>query len=417
MGDDLLFGRKRRRSEWLGGVLGAGFGAGTIAAAGSFGVPAVGAALAPHAVKFGHYAGDVIKTFTGFGAYNVQNNALYEGAQAPFVRNHDISGGLVVSHREYVCDIRTSSVAGAFKLETYLINPGLPQLWEFLPQLAANYEEYIIEGMLITYKPTSCESTNSTNIALGSVIMSTQYNPTLPDYGSKVEMMSAEYCTTCRPSEMMVHPIECDMSKTPQNMLYIRTGSIPAGTDQRLWDFAKFSVATSGFQGTNVVCGELWVSYQFALLKPRLYVGLGFYTDFCQIKASGFDANNPLGTSHVYSSTSNMEVTIATRNISESNITLPVYPQPITYFVVVSVSYTGPFAVTHWLDVTQNTTRYLPTLFTSPLAAVDATIITCFFKTSGNCLTPIFHYHDNQAANIDDLNIYICQVPNDIAVI
>lgn len=413
MSDDLLFGRKRKRSRWLGTALSAGLGAGTLAAGSALGHPAIAAALAPHARNFGTFAGDVIKTFTGFGAYNVASNALYEGAQAPFVRNSDLSGGLVVTHREYVCDVITSSTLGAFSLQTFFINPGLPQLWEFLPQIACNYEEYIIEGMLLTYKPTSADATNSTNIALGTVVMATQYNPTLPDYESKAEMMSAEYCTSCKPSEGMIHPIECDMSKTPQNMLYVRTGTIPTNTDQRLWDFAKVSIATSGFQGGSVVCGELWVSYQFALLKPRLYAALGYYTDWLNISAtSGFSTSHILG-AYTYSSSSNVQMDF-TESLNTFTVTTPAYPQPITYFVVIKVVLVVAAALNPIFTSIANVAGTPVGGSTSPEAGVSSLYHTKTFAVHcyGNCVASQFSLSHTEGANMASTSFHMIQIPN-----
>ena len=44
-----------------------------------------------------------------------------------------------------------------------------------------------------------------------------------------------------------------------------------------------FTIATQGFQGTNVNIGELWVTYQVTLLKPKLYASLGKYNDYFRI--------------------------------------------------------------------------------------------------------------------------------------
>lgn len=150
--------------------------------------------------------------------------------------------------------------------------------------------------------------------------------------------MSTEYSTSCKPSETMIHAIECDMSKTPFNMLYVRSNDIPAGMDHRLYDFCEFQIATSGFQGTSVVCGELWVSYQFALLKPRLFASLGHYSDIFEATAVPVGAfTKPLPEeSRVILPITNFNPTLTyptpvVGNPAVLYINFPSYPMPTSY--------------------------------------------------------------------------------------
>lgn len=389
--DEYLFGRKRKRSVWLGQAMGAGLGAGVIAGSAALGQPAIGGFLSPFARNLGLWGGDVIKTFTGFGSYNVEQNSLFEGAQAPFVRNYDLTGGTVVTHREYVCDIITSATPGEFKLQGFNVNAGLPTLFEFLAQLAVNYEEYVVEGLIFTYKPTSCESTNSTNIALGSVLMATQYNPLLPDFTGKAEMLSSQYSMTCRPSEMMCHPIECATGTSITNHMYIRSGTIPSGADLRLYDFCRFQIATQGFQGASVNCGELHVSYQFALLKPRLFAALGQYNDYFLWGSTDMTTNAIFGSGNNASATlRNISISFA-NGVNTSTLTFPAYPQPVQYYLFCKWVY-NPGAVINDVTFTNpvNITLSTEGIFTAPLLGDTsrAYVDSIKFTTSGGCFVP-----------------------------
>lgn len=228
----------------------------------------------------GSMMGNAIGKVTGLGAYRVRSNVLYSGAQVPMISNrHKGRNATIIRHREYVCDVISSSTAGAFQVQSFPINAGLAQTFEFLSQIACNYTEYKIEGLLFEFKTTSVDALNSTNTALGTVYMATQYDSLSSDFSSKAEMASYEFCTMSKPSEDCIHPVECDPHQNPISELYIRTGAQPSNSDLRMYDLGRFQIATVGLQGTNVNIGELHCTYQVALYKPRLYASLGSFND------------------------------------------------------------------------------------------------------------------------------------------
>lgn len=279
----------QQKSRWLGPALGAGIGTGLVAS--GFGE------LAPSGRRFGGWLGNVIKTATGFGEYNIRQNSLYEGAQVPFVENRPTVNGTTISHREYVMDVITSPVPGAFHSEQFYINPALSTTFEWMAQIAANYEEYILEGMLFVFRSMSADALNSTNTALGNVVMATQYNTYQPIFSNKAEMESHAYSMSCKPSQDMVHPIECDPHQSSITTFFTRNGLVPDGADRRLYDVGRFEIATCGFQAASVNIGELHITYQVTLMKPRLWSALGrgqpYYHGF---NTTWLDATEPLGT-------------------------------------------------------------------------------------------------------------------------
>jgi len=136
--------------------------------------------------------------------------------------------------------------------------------------VAENYEQYRVHGMVFQFKSNSADALNSVNTALGTVVMATQYNMLNPVFTNKQQMENYEFGCSCRPSSDLIHPIECDPKQTTCNGLFsIRLGGVGGG-DPRLYDLGRFSIATVGMQAPNVNLGELWVTYQVELLKPRL---------------------------------------------------------------------------------------------------------------------------------------------------
>lgn len=234
----------------LGGPLGAGAGA------------SLGSAL-----------GNGIGYLTGSGDYKVQTNACL----VPGFKNGDST---VITHREYITDIKSGSVpvganSSSFDITKFELNPGVSSSFPWLAAIAANYEEYDILGMVFAYVATSGESVASTNTALGTVILATAYDPTKPDFVNKQAMENYSFATSSKPSVSQMHAVECAKIRTPVKQLYVRSGS-NTGTDLRWTDFGNFYIATVGCPAAATTLGELWVTYKIKLVKPRLPITVGF---------------------------------------------------------------------------------------------------------------------------------------------
>jgi len=279
--------------------------------------------------QIGALSGRGISHITGHGTYRIQNNIFAAGQSAPRIYNKiSNKDKIVVRHCEFLGDIVTSSVAGAFKNQVFPINPALEKTFPMLAQIAANFEEYSFSGLLFEFKSLSADALNSVNTALGAVIMATNYNVLNPPFESKAEMDAYEFSSSDRPSITSIHLVECAPSLNVLTDLYCRPGESAPG-DLRFYDLGNFQIATAGMQGTNVTVGELWVSYEVVLLKPKIFSALGSFNSFAHSAAkSGITGANPLGV-QVLSEGSNLSFT-ADGNI----ITFPISPFPQTYMVM-----------------------------------------------------------------------------------
>lgn len=254
----------------MGGPLGAGIGA------------SLGSAL-----------GNGIGYITGSGDYKVQANACL----VPGFKNSDST---VITHREYITDIKSGTLDGgstAFNLNKFPLNPGDTSTFPWLASIAANYEEYDILGMVFAYVATSGESVASSNTALGSVILATEYDPTKPDFANKQAMENYSFATSAKPSVSQMHAVECAKIRTPVKQLYVRSGA-NTGTDLRWTDFGNFYIATVGCPATSATLGELWVTYKVRLVKPRLPITVGYGGQIASgiLTRSGCTPAIPLGT-------------------------------------------------------------------------------------------------------------------------
>lgn len=253
------------------------------------GTPSVGA-------RIGAWTGDKLGSWlgriTGLGDYEGAPNPM-PSIQTPAVRNQS-DRSVVVSHREYIGDVVTSPTPGGFQLMSFRINPGNPVVFPWLSNIAPCFQEYKLNGCLFHFKSMSADALNSTNTALGQVICATNYNVAQANYQNKFEMENTEFGSSSKPSESIMHPIECDRRLNVLGNLYIAPGgSPPEGSDPQFYEHANFQLATNGFQGASVNIGELWVTYEVILRKPIQPEAQGSSGGLL-ILASNHDVNLPV---------------------------------------------------------------------------------------------------------------------------
>lgn len=218
----------------------------------------------------------------GSGDYYVSRNVLTgrgvvgSGQDPPSFKSR--GRNTMIQHREFIADITGST---AFTVQNNIsINPGLPALLPWGSSIAQNFEQYNIRGMVFEFKTTSATAlVSGTNTSMGTVIMATEYNSLNPQFSSKAQMENHEFSTSSVPSCSFLHPIECSRKETSIKNQYVRTGGIPAGADQRLYDLGNFQIATVGQQSANII-GELWVFFSVCLVPgvffPMMCVGVLF---------------------------------------------------------------------------------------------------------------------------------------------
>ncbi|AYP28902.1 MAG: coat protein [Cressdnaviricota sp.] len=249
----------------------------------------------------GRLGGAALSSIFGHGDYEatnagqIKNNniVLSNSAQAPQFGSGKVACKFV--HREYLGDVFSSSTANSFKIDSYPINPGQGKTFPWLSGVVgAKFQQYRINGMAFEFRSMSSDALNSTNTALGSVIMSTDYDSADSTFASKQEMENTEYGVSCKPSSNMMHGIECERFQTPVSELYIRAFDVPSGKDIRLYDLGRFSIASTGCQGTNVNLGELWVAYDIDCFKAIEQVP-GYLIPFSQYGLFTASATAPLG--------------------------------------------------------------------------------------------------------------------------
>ncbi len=206
---------------------------------------------------------------SGLGAYGT-NNVIDQGV--PQISNPGGSDGCItIRHKEYIGDV-TSASSSAFQLlfNGLRINPGNPLLFPWLSQIANNFSQYKLCGMLLHYKPTS--GALSTTQSLGEIVMACNYNPAETSFVNKQQMLNEVMAVSKVPCQDFCMGVECNPDQTMNGgLLYVCNGTIPTGQDSRFYDHGKLYVACQGIPATtSAPVGELWVSYQFEFYKPNL---------------------------------------------------------------------------------------------------------------------------------------------------
>jgi len=255
---------KKKEMTILGSALRNLGGLGGSAIGSLFGMPGAGASA-------GSSLGATISKWLGSGNYAVKSNSIVSnvvrGSDAiPAMHNEGQS--VIVRHKEFVTEIVGST---AFTVQaTFGINPGNSVTFPWLSQIAANFQEYKIRGLVFHYVPSSGNAVSATNAALGTVMIQTSYRANDAAPASKVEMLNEFWSSEAVPSEPFCHPLECDPKENPFNVQYVRTGNVPTNDNTLLYDLGQTFVATSGQQANGNTLGDLWVTYEIELKKPLI---------------------------------------------------------------------------------------------------------------------------------------------------
>lgn len=283
---------------------------------------------------------------TGFGDYTVRSNVLLESNDPPAVINRS-NKEFVMRHREYITDIYsaggTANTPSIFNNQSFPVNPGQSNTFPWLSSIAGKFEQYRLEGMLFEYKSLYSDAVVTQNGSIGSIILATEYNAGAPMFVSKQQMENYQFAQSCKPSHNVLHPIECARSQTVLPELYVRPSAVPVGEDIKTYDFGDFQIASVGIPlgaaGAPVALGELWVTYQIAMLKPKIpavgpasYVDSGWSHFNTNNLVGGFTSAKPLadGSSSLFALPQN---NIAGITFTSNSMSIPLITSPMRYMI------------------------------------------------------------------------------------
>lgn len=241
-------------------------------------IPVVGSGLGS---AFG-----ALRKATGIGDYNIASNVLVAGNptgampgtfEAPSFTEITDTGGIIISHREFIGNVYGPATGVGFKTKTYDINPGVETTFPWLSQLAANYEDYSVKQLIFSFKSTVSNFQTTTGVT-GTVLSATQHDMYRPGFEDKSEIMQTFGSVSCKATDCQVAGVECDPKKMSGDPIrHIRVAELPTGRDPKEYDWGRFTLALADFPAelANANIGEIWVSYTVELLRPRVFTGQG----------------------------------------------------------------------------------------------------------------------------------------------
>lgn len=337
----------------------------------------------------GRWLGSGIGSIFGSGQYRLSSedptyNVLWNGGQIP--QFHTQRPANIVCHREYLGDITGTSL---FTNRQFPLNPGINDTFPWLSSVAQNYQEYRWHGLVFEFR--SMVTDFVTGGAPGTVIMATNYNADSTAYATKQAMENSEYAVSVKPTNNLMHFIECAPAETFSPIKFIRTGPAPSGQDLRLYDQGIFQFASNG--NPVQLMGELWVSYCVEFLKPILPVTPGGPVGTSALIRTGITAANPLGLIQ----TSNLGTLSATC----TGTVLSFMSDPAAYYMITctwrgdtagvfkppGISFVGP-PTAGWVAFSNNAGGHTLTTQLAPFPATSSTNGVFEFAVTNTTSTP-----------------------------
>lgn len=256
----------------------------TAAAGGSVNRGGFGAQLGSRiGASLGNFAQSAFKRLTGIGDYaddapfEVKGNNILHPEQSVTggqtlvnVSDLDREGAIRIRHREYLKDVTTSV---AFDNGIFYLNPAYATTFPWLSTIARNFEQWVPHALVFEYVPTSGNAINGLSAALGSLSLSTQYDFTQAIFATKQQALNHYFASSGSPANPQMHPIECDPKQRPTEVLYVNLDVDAPLQDYQLYLLGATNLIAQG-SPSSYNGGELWLSYDITLLKPRQSSGL-----------------------------------------------------------------------------------------------------------------------------------------------
>jgi len=169
----------------------------------------------------------------------------------------------------------------AFSVNKQLyLNPGNSSLFPVFSQIAATYEEYQCNYLAFHYV-TDAYSSIGTTASAGKVILATNYDPDDSDFSSSTAAENYANSVKTVPYIQCVHDVlrSVDKNRNPLKTYYVNHSSntiapVTNSTNGKFYDIGNFQIMTDNNAVTTAI-GELWVEYEFTMIRPKTQESLG----------------------------------------------------------------------------------------------------------------------------------------------
>ena len=172
------------------------------------------------------------------------------------------NGGISVSHREYIGDLKSGTgVPSAFLATVYPLNPGQASLFPWLSKIAANYESYSFNSVRITYEP------QAPTTSYGTVILTVDFDAKDDPPANKQQALLKEGAVRAAPWQTCSYIAKpSNLHKAKTNL--VRPGAQPSDTDIREYDIGNLFLCSSGVSTASIPLGDVYIEYSIVLTTP-----------------------------------------------------------------------------------------------------------------------------------------------------
>jgi len=168
--------------------------------------------------------------------------------------------GLVIEKKELVGYIEGST---DFRNNVYEVSLTNQDLFPWLSSISNNFAEWKSEYIRFHFESTSSNALNSTNTALGQVVMCANYDVKTPVFNSLFAAMQDPHSRIAKPATSFVYDLDWKSAFVGRDgKLFVQGGS-----SERSTTLAKFQIITQGMQASAQI-GVLYISYKIRFYKP-----------------------------------------------------------------------------------------------------------------------------------------------------
>jgi hypothetical protein len=231
----------------------------------------------------GSWAEKGIRALIGSGDYaeehaasglDVEANSIVQpmtASQVPiFSTPEHLHGAVRVAHREYIGDI-ISGDSASDSVGSFQITPMNPQLFPWLSTIAQNFQQWTPCGIVFEFVSTAGNAVSGTAAPLGDVNFVCSYDIEAPPLTTKAQMLNSFYATSACTTQNLMMAVECAPDDQVVSNYYCQQPGFSPYYDARLNVLGDFLYRNTGSLSKYTV-GQLWVTYEIVLLKPRVFV-------------------------------------------------------------------------------------------------------------------------------------------------
>jgi hypothetical protein len=175
------------------------------------------------------------------------------------------SKSLRIHQMERVANVNSNSTtAGAFKADTFVLNPADSVTFPWLSSIAKLFDKYKFHKLRFFF------INNSPTSIAGNVTMAVDFDTLDSTPANGTQMSNLAKFSTFAPWKQEELSVPVNRAGTNQWLFTLDNhGTIPPSTDLKTYNLGNFLISTEGISSTNYLVGYLCVEYDVELLDKN----------------------------------------------------------------------------------------------------------------------------------------------------